>query len=98
MPDNVSEVLIVGSGASGGAFAWSLAQAGFSVTCLEQGDWLNPNTDYQTDKTDWEIHRQTDFNINPNIRNLKSDYPVNDNDSPISPSMYNAVGGSTIHW
>jgi len=98
MPDNVSEVLIVGAGASGGAFAWSLAQAGFSVTCLEQGDWLNPNTDYQTDKTDWEIHRQTDFNINPNIRNLKSDYPVNDNDSPISPSMYNAVGGSTIHW
>ena len=98
MPDNVSEVLIVGAGASGGAFAWSLAQAGFSVTCLEQGDWLNPNTDYQTNKTDWEIHRQTDFNINPNIRNLKSDYPVNDNDSPISPSMYNAVGGSTIHW
>ena len=98
MPDNVSEVLVVGAGASGAAFAWSLTEAGFNVTCLEQGDWLNPDTDYSTDKTDWEIHRQTDFNPNPNFRNLKSDYPVNDSDSPIAPLMYNAVGGSTIHW
>lgn len=98
MPDNVSEVLVVGAGASGAAFAWSLTEAGFNVTCLEQGDWLNPDTDYSTDKPDWEIHRQTDFNPNPNFRNLKSDYPVNDSDSPIAPLMYNAVGGSTIHW
>jgi choline dehydrogenase-like flavoprotein len=26
------------------------------------------------------------------------DYPVNDTASPIAPLMYNAVGGSTIHW
>ena len=34
-----ADVLIVGAGASGGVVALRLAQAGFSVTCLEQGDW-----------------------------------------------------------
>ena len=32
------------------------------------------------------------------MRRLPQDYPVNDAGSPIAPLMYNAVGGSTIHW
>lgn len=92
-----AEVVIIGAGASGGAFAWRLADLGFQVVCLEQGDWLKPS-DYTTDTLEWEIHKQTDFNASPNVRGLKSDYPVNEDDSPISPLMYNAVGGSTIHW
>jgi|TARA_B100001750_G_scaffold78999_1_gene62694 choline dehydrogenase-like flavoprotein len=92
------DVLVIGAGASGAAFSWSLAQSGINVMCLEQGKWLNPLTDYSTFGSDWEIHRQTDFNPNPNLRANESDYPVNDTNTPIKPLMYNAVGGSTIHW
>ena len=31
------DALVIGAGASGGAFSWSLANAGFDVMCLEQG-------------------------------------------------------------
>jgi choline dehydrogenase-like flavoprotein len=47
---------------------------------------------------DWELHRQSDFNPDPNLRGLPVDYPVHNAESPIAPLMYNAVGGSTIHW
>jgi choline dehydrogenase-like flavoprotein len=98
MTNHDVDVLVVGSGASGAAFTWSLSEAGINVMCLEQGGWLNPATDYTTSDIDWELHRQTDFHPSPNFRRLKSDYPVNDTNSPIAPLMYNAVGGSTIHW
>lgn len=34
------DVLIVGSGASGAAVAWSLADTRMRIVCLEQGDWV----------------------------------------------------------
>ena len=34
-----ADVLIIGAGASGGVVAKRLAEAGFGVVCLEQGDW-----------------------------------------------------------
>lgn len=91
------DVVIVGAGASGAAVAWSLASAGFKIVCLEQGGWVNPQAlpHYQQD---WELRRLTDFNADPNVRNLQEDYPVNDTASTFSPLMFNAVGGSTIHW
>lgn len=92
-----TDVLIIGAGASGAACAWSLADAGFNVICLEQGGWMDPHR-YPTTHLDWEIHRQTDFHPNPNVRKLPEDYPVNETETPIAPLMYNAVGGSTIHW
>src|SRR5260370_2467708 len=39
------DVLIIGSGASGAAVAWSLADTRMRILCLEQGDWVKP-TDY----------------------------------------------------
>ena len=91
------DVLVIGAGASGAAFTWSLAKEGIDVLCLEQGDWIDPST-YPSTQDDWELHRQTDFSPDPNVRGLDVDYPVNNEDSPIAPLMYNAVGGSTIHW
>jgi choline dehydrogenase-like flavoprotein len=91
------DVVIVGAGASGAAVAWSLAETGFRVVCLEQGDWV-PATALPHARDDWELHRLTDFNADPNVRRLPADYPVNGAASAFTPLMFNAVGGSTIHW
>ena len=97
MPGDVVDVLVVGAGASGAVAAWALAQAGRSVVCLEQGDWIDPQA-YPHWKPDWELHRQTDFAKDPNVRRRPEDYPLDNSASPINPLMFNAVGGSTIHW
>jgi choline dehydrogenase-like flavoprotein len=91
------DVLVIGAGASGAAFTWSLSQAGIKVMCLDQGGWVDPTT-YPTALDDWELHRQHAFHPDPNVRRLSADYPVHNAQSPIAPLMYNAVGGSTIHW
>src|SRR5262252_3423026 len=92
-----ADVLIVGAGASGAAVAWRLASAGIGVLCLEQGDWVDARS-YPHWQADWELHRAADWSPEPNVRRLAQDYPINDTSSPIAPLMYNAVGGSTIHW
>ncbi len=89
------DVLIVGAGASGAAFAWSMAETRMNILCLEQGDWMDPS-DYPTTGNDWEARRFGDFGLSPNGRSRPEDYPVNDDDSPIKISNFNAVGGSTI--
>lgn len=90
-------VLIIGAGASGAAFAWSIADTGTSVLCLEQGPWMRQQ-DYPSNGLDWESRGMSDFSSSPNVRNLAADYPVNEQASDISPLMFNAVGGSTILW
>ena len=97
MAKKQADILVIGSGASGAAVAWRLAEAGFGVVVLEQGKWMKPQ-DYPPAKSDWEVLWSTNFAFNPNFRGLKEDYPVNDSQSDISPLMYNAVGGSTVHW
>ncbi len=94
---NEPDVLIVGAGASGAAVAWRLAEAGMRVVCLEQGGWVDPQT-LPPLGDDWELRRLGDFNADPNVRGLPEDYPVNDASSDYAPLMFNAVGGSTIHW
>ena len=91
------DVLIVGAGASGAAAAWRLARAGLSVTCLERGGWIDYD-DVPSKSSDWELARQTTHHPNPNIRANRWDYPIDDRDAAIKPLMYNAVGGSTLHW
>jgi choline dehydrogenase-like flavoprotein len=90
-------VLVVGAGASGAAFAWRIAEMGASVVCLEQGPWMHQR-DYPSNNMDWESRAMAAFSTSPNVRKLPADYPVNEQDSAISPLMYNAVGGSTILW
>ena len=90
-----ADVLIIGAGASGAVVAKRLAEAGFKVTCLEQGDW-HAKDDYPGNRLDWELHQRKSWATSPNIRDLPQDYPVDATDSPVEPLMYNAVGGSTL--
>jgi choline dehydrogenase-like flavoprotein len=95
MVDAPADVLIVGAGASGAVVAKRLAEAGFHVVCLEQGDW-HDRAEYPGNKLDWELQARKRWATSPNIRGLPQDYPIVEDDSPVSPLMYNAVGGSTI--
>ncbi len=95
MSEEGVDVLIVGAGASGAALAWSLAETRMNILCLEQGDWMDPSQ-YPSTATDWELRQFGDFGLSPNSRGRPEDYPVNDADSPIAISNFNAVGGSTI--
>ena len=92
-----ADVLVIGAGASGSVAAKHLAEAGFSVVCLEQGDWVNAS-DYPGDKPEWELLAGKKWHPNPNVRQLPQDYPCETSDSDINPLMHNAVGGSTIHY
>jgi choline dehydrogenase-like flavoprotein len=91
------DVLIIGSGASGAAVAWSLADTRMKILCLEQGDWMK-QADYPSNGRDWEARLYDDFATSPNRRARPTDYPINDDNSPIKVVNFNGVGGSTIMY
>lgn len=93
MAEEKVDVLIIGAGASAAAFAWSMADTRMKIVCLEQGDWVNP-TDYSSSRMDWESDSR--FSADPNVRQNPGDYPINNDDSPISIVNFNGVGGGTI--
>ncbi|GAA2088750.1 GMC family oxidoreductase [Aeromicrobium tamlense] len=99
-PDRV-EVLIVGAGPTGAIAASELIAAGFSVTCLEQGDWTH-RAAFKGATKDWELSAQRDWHPNPNVRGRAADYPIDVTESDVNPLMYAGVGGATIlygaHW
>ena len=99
MPEDRADVLVIGSGAAGAAVSKRLSDRGARVVCLEQGDWVKPR-EYPSTKPDWGIQlKRGRLHFNPNVRRLPEDYPVvPKGEHPPEVLMYNAVGGSTIHW
>ncbi len=99
MGNERADVLVIGSGAAGAALSKRLTDLGAKVVCLEQGDWINP-ADYPSTRPDWEISiRRGPFHVSPNIRRRPEDYPVVElGKDPPYVQMFNAVGGSTIHY
>ena len=91
------DVLVVGAGASGAAFAWSMADTRMRIVCLEQGDWMN-SANYPSTTQSWEVQQHGAFSIDPNVRGLQTDYPINNDASPISVVNFNGVGGGTIMY
>ncbi len=89
-----SDVLVIGSGAAGAALTRRLAEAGVSVTCLEQGDWIHPAM-HPHNYPEWEIEKQRGWNWDPNQREHAEDYPVTGRTWPL---MMNTVGGSSLHY
>ncbi len=90
-------MLVIGAGAGGGVAVRHLAEAGFRVVCLEQGDWPDAS-EFPGDKLEWELVADAQWSPNPNTRRQPADYPLEVSRSPITPVMYNAVGGSTVHF
>ena len=52
--DDLYDVVIIGSGAGGGASAWALCQAGLKVLVLEAGPRFDPAKDYSLHQANWE--------------------------------------------
>jgi len=99
MNEEAIDVLVIGSGAAGGALTWRLAEKGVKVVCLEQGGWIDPGS-MASAKTNYESHfMRGDFNFDPNVRRLPEDYPIIQKGGfNANIVMVNAVGGTTIHW
>ena len=85
----------------GAAVAWSLAETRMNILCLEQGPWVDSET-FPSTRPDYELYRYGSFSCDPNVRRLPEDYPINAEESPITPVNFNAVGGATVnylgHW
>lgn len=92
-----ADIVIVGAGAAGLAFAWRVAVPELKIVCLERGIERDHRA-APTRDDDWEFALQTRFNANPNIRRGPADHPVDDSETPIKPAFFNGVGGSTLRW
>ena len=101
LDDLDADVLIVGAGPSGAVVAHTLAMRGFSVVCLEQGDWVNP-ADLPGSKPEFELLTRTQWHWEPDVRGRREDYPLSLDDAQAPVSMFGAVGGSSVvygaHW
>jgi choline dehydrogenase-like flavoprotein len=95
------DVLVVGAGPGGAVATHTLATRGFSVVCLEQGDWVNSG-DMPGTKPEFELLTQGSWSVWPNQRKGRADYPLNVEDADVDPIMFNGVGGGSVfygaHW
>jgi len=48
------DVIVIGSGAGGGAASWRLVKSGLKVLLIEAGPRFNPTKDYKQDQSNWE--------------------------------------------
>jgi len=92
-----AQVVVIGSGPSGAVVSHTLATSGIDVLCLEQGDWVSPS-DYPANHRMWELVARSHWATQPKARQNLADYPLGDEFADLSPSMYSAVGGSSVHY
>jgi choline dehydrogenase-like flavoprotein len=92
-----ADVLIIGAGTSGGVVARHLAEAGMSVVCLEQGDWVDERT-LVSDMVEYELAGAKQWHPNPNVRGGAEDYGCDLSESDWAVWMYNGVGGSSVMY
>ena len=90
-----AEVLIIGAGMAGAAIAKRLSDSGVRVVILDQGSWVSPGEHpHYSDEFEFAIRRG--WGRSPNVRKLDADYPVSCD--TVDVMLYNAIGGSTVHY
>lgn len=97
MSEERVDAVVVGAGVSGAVVTKFLAERGFRVICLEQGDW----PDYRlahAGRRDFEITAGRYWEADPNRRLNQADYPIDDSESDVSALLYNGVGGGSVLW
>ena len=93
-----ADILLVGSGASGGSFAWSLSKVpGIKVVCLEQGDWADDNNSMAETSSQWK-RLVAPPPQHPGVRYFADGYPYDFTESYWQPVLGNHVGGATVHY
>jgi choline dehydrogenase-like flavoprotein len=100
------DVLIVGSGASGGPFAWHLSNfPGIKVVCLEQGDWVGNSQagaeaapDDRRSGAEEQRRRLTTQPPREGVQSYPNGYPYDYTESSWQPVLGNGVGGATLHY
>jgi choline dehydrogenase-like flavoprotein len=91
------DILLIGSGASGGPFAWALSKiAGISITCLEQGDWDQLSV-VRENQEQWQRLVKPAPKL-PGVIYFNNGYPIDRTDSYWEPIMGNNVGGAMVHY
>lgn len=107
MADNdTADILIIGSGASGGVFAWHLSKIpGIKIVCLEQGSWSQPVAGVAESQPapHPEAAAQRERLTRPpapreGVRAWKNGYPYDFSDSYWKPILANNVGGASVHY
>lgn len=91
----IVDVLIIGAGVAGGVVARRCVEAGFSVLCLEQGDWPD-RADYPGARPDGELIAARQWSSASMLRNAPGDYPIDLSDSEYGVLNFNGVGGGSI--
>src|SRR4051812_4231567 len=91
----IADVLVVGGGALGGIVGRHLAEAGFKVVCLEQGDWVDRES-FPGGRPEYEGLGSKRWHPNPNVRMNLEDYPCECSDADLPVQMYAGVGGTSL--
>jgi choline dehydrogenase-like flavoprotein len=89
--------LIIGAGMAGAALSKRLSEHGVRVVCLEQGRWIDAS-EHPHESNEWEFALEREWARNPNNRRGEFDYPIRVQGDRVDPMLYNAVGGSTVHY
>lgn len=99
------DIVVVGAGFGGAAFAWRLSRQrpALRIVVMDRGGWVDRGA-MPTTTGQWQRANLGAWHISPNARlaaggnPLSADYPVDDSASAFKPLMWNALGGSTINW
>jgi len=96
-PGDRADVVVVGSGPAGATVTKELSAMGFHVVCLEQGRWIGTH-EYTGTRDEYELSTYGRWHSSSNVRAAWEDYPLNLDRAEVTPVMYNAVGGGSIHF
>lgn len=99
------DVVIIGAGCGGAAFAWQLKRRAphLKIVCLERGGWPDPLR-MPAKTMRWQRAIMEDWASNPNLRikaggyRGSNDYAIDEDASVFKTLMWNGVGGSTVAW